>query len=246
MPRFVVLSQQAFLILWREHILLAGLILSISMTLIAHVIDSWTLHDSYKILYDTLAFSLNFFGNMMAIFWGTSCLGIEQKSHYTLGLSYPVSRSQWLLSQYTGLFFALFGLLVINTLVWQLSMYLLSYPFMSIDQLMIFPLHFFSWLIISAASVFFASFCSRSASLFCAFSLWVLGLTAPLLPIPKNDYFAELALKFLRAFWNLQYFNAEPNPDLSTSSFLLTTSYAISLVACFLFAACQIFSRKDL
>lgn len=243
---FKTLSQQAFLILRRDQIFLAGIILSLAMTMMAHLIFSWTLVDSYKILYDILAFSLNFFGNMIAIFWGTNCLGTEQKSQYTLGLSGPVSRSLWLLSQYMGLLQALFGLLLINALVWQIGLLLPGYSFLSLDQLMMFPMHFLSWMVASAASVFFVSFCSRSTSLFCAFCLWITGLIGPLLPLPNNDPFLENILKFTRVIWNLQYFNVVPGDGLSINTFLLTASYAFCLVACFLFAACQIFTRRDL
>ncbi|NRA44359.1 MAG: hypothetical protein HRU09_05320 [Oligoflexales bacterium] len=243
---FIALSQQAFLNLRRDHLLTAGVMISITLTFMAHIIDSWTLQESYQLLYDILSFSLNFFGSMIAIFWGTSCIGIERKSHYTVSLSGPVSRSLWLLSQYTGLFMALFGLIILNALIWQLSLLVLGYPAMSLEQITIFPLHFLSWAIISAAAVFFASFCSRSASLFCSWSVWIVGLVAPLVPIPKNDPLLEFILKFIRLFWNLQYFNISSNSGISIDSFLLTVSYAAALIACFLFAASHIFSQKDL
>ena len=246
LANFITLSQQAFLILRRDQIFLAGVILSLVMTMMARLIFSWTLVDSYKVLYDILAFSLSFFGNMIAIFWGTNCLGTEQKSHHTVGLSGPVSRSTWLLSQYCGLFFALLGLLAINALIWQLSFFISGAGLLSLNHFMTFPLHFLSWAVISAVSTCFACFCSRSTSLFCAFCIWVLGLIAPLLPLPQDDPVLGVVLKFVRLIWNLQYFNVVPGSEFSSETLMLIVAYAFSLIACFLFAACQIFSRRDL
>lgn len=246
LTKFLSLSHQCFLVLRRDQIFLAGVILSVFTTLVAHTIDSWTINESYKLLYDILAFSLNFFGTMIAIFWGTNCLDTEQKSQYTLSLSAPVSRPLWLLSQYTGLLLALSGLLVLNALIWQLSLFLQGYPFMSLQQLMIFPNHFLSWLVIASTAVYFSSFCSRSTSLFCSFCLWIMGMLAPLLPSPPNSIILEFALKSVKLVWNLQVFNTVPSDHQSLKIFILTFSYGICLVACFLFASMHIYSRRDL
>lgn len=175
MIKIWAIAQNTFREAIRNKILHSILFFAFGMIVISIALKEVTIGEQDKVVRSISQSSIDFFATIMAMFLGISTIGseLENKTIYTL-LSKPISRAQFLLGKYLGI------LLTITT---EISLLCLFYTvIISLQQGFPTPIFFLSLvllivevMLITAWSVFWASYSSQMTATAFVFAVFVIG-----------------------------------------------------------------------
>lgn len=148
---------------FREYIRNKGVITISSLfffvLIVSHAIASGSPGSSQRIIQTFGLFAFGFFGIISNIFLGSNLIAQIKQKYYRLILSRPVKRSVWVLGIFTGIALLLLTVYTLMAVVW---LFLLWANSILITGVHIAALGFIfgEWLVLAAASLFFAAFTS--------------------------------------------------------------------------------------
>lgn len=155
--KIIAIAQNTFKEAVRNKIIYSVLFFQILLIFAATVFAKVTMGDTIKVIKDFGLFSLSFFGMILSIVNGVSLLSneIKQKTIYNI-LSKPVSRTQFILGKFIGLFSINAFLISLTGLGFIVYVWLLSGE---LDTLLFLGLGYtlLEVLILSALTIFFSS-----------------------------------------------------------------------------------------
>ena len=253
MHSILVITKETSLTLLRSKIFYPALAFYFFLIIIANIISSWGIIEFYKLLFDLGLFFFHFVGVSIAILWGSDIIHQAQKEGYIeLQLSSPIKRYQWVIGKYAGLLICLSLLSLSILLLWQLFMLINNFGWLG-HNVIPFISQIFLIFIAASMTVFFASFCRYTITIFLSYIFWFIGLCNPILfsSIPENIHWHyKIIIQSLNTIWNLQIFNLNysdfNNSPPSFYNIAWLSVYSLSLIFLFLSFAAIIFEKKDI
>lgn len=252
--QLTTITLDSFLLLRRDKIFIPAIVGGIAIAVIANLASDWSIESFDKILFDIGTFGYHLIGSIVAILWGTKIIA-DAKSEGAIEaqLAAPISRTVWIVGKFLGLFLSLFFLSIILLSIWQSVMLINNFGVLTMKHLKVFLMLNFSWYVMAAVAIFFATFTNQSIALFSTFGLWIVGLSSGMVRAtlsPETSATSKIIVEQLSVFWNLQKFNFSNRivgeADISNVEIFWNATYGISVIFFILIFAGIIFRKRDL
>jgi ABC-type transport system involved in multi-copper enzyme maturation permease subunit len=244
MFKIFVLAQDTFRILRRENFFIPMILSFFAVGLFAAVASAWGVWEFDKIFFDISFFWFHIAGSLMAIFVAIHLIqNALVQGEADLFISGPVSRGEWILGKYLGLWGAFIALSFLLWFFWLGLSLFFSFPILFRH----FYLFGLGWCVIGSFSFFFGMICSYGIAFFASFSLFFVGTSLSHLQaiMPKDlDWWTKSFINFGAQFFDLQKFY--PVDYLSAPSLGLVSLYGLGLGLFFLSLSILVFQKKDL
>lgn len=236
----------------RDKILYNLLFFSLIMISSAGLLSTLTVGERMKIIIDIGLAGMNIFGVLIAIFLGISLVSkeIDKRTIYTI-LSKPIHRSQFLLGKYTGLSITLLVNMIVMSMVFFATLWLMGERFSS-DVFIPMGMIYLELLVIVAVSLFFSTFTTATLSAIFTIAIYVIGhLAGDLMGLAKKASVSSQWL--LRMVYyivpNLENFNykgyASHFISIPESMILFSTLYGFMYIILLLGASVTIFQYRE-
>ncbi|MBI2602589.1 MAG: hypothetical protein HYW48_06000 [Deltaproteobacteria bacterium] len=235
----------------RGPVFLPVLFFGALISLFASLASSWGVAEFRKILFDVGSFGFHIAGNIVAMVWAAQTLAVaRQDGTLEIQLASPVPRPLWITGRFLGLALAIIVLGCSMLAIWQASLLVTGFGWMTGAELAAFTLQGVGWLVVASMGLFFASFCGLVTTLFSSIAVFLAGLLTELVAetiLSEGGAILAKIFQWFKTFWNLQHFNRTPTflEAHGSEYFLSGLAYGGFLIAFFLTAASLIFSRRE-
>ena len=254
MIKIWAIAQNTFREAIRNKILHSILFFAFGMIVISIALKEVTIGEQDKVVRSISQSSIDFFASIMAMFLGISTIGseLENKTIYTL-LSKPISRAQFLLGKFGGI------ILTISTEIGLLCLFYTA--IISVQQGFPTPVFFLSLvllmievMLITAWSVFWASYSSQMTASAFLFAVFIIGHLADDIWLfaseAEHPAFQELGRLLYYILPNFEALSirteAIHNEIVPLRQFLFALGYGLSYTCFVLIGANALFSRRDI
>lgn len=237
----------------RNKILYSILFFAILLILLSVVLGSASVHQDGRFLLDIGLFSINLFGDIIAIFLGITSVfqEIERKTLYNV-LSKPIDRATYMLGKFAGIAMTLAVQLLLMAFALTATIALQGGD-VSIQLVGAFWLTYVESVMIASFALFFGSFSTPYVSGFITLGVWLIGRLVQELAAFLDKVEEPAARHLLQTIVALA-----PDLNLFTLTTQLTygypvpftyfasvTLYGIGYIAVAMSAAIVIFRRRD-
>jgi len=252
----------------RERVFLGVLIFSALILLSSGFVADLSIGNILKVTQDIGLSGLSFLGLFIAIFLSTSLIAkdIDKKTIY-LVVSKPIARWQYILGKFLGLSALTSFALVIDFLVFMISLFyfyktttFIHTPHIAwVKHLLAFFFLNIKMFLLIAIAIFFSSFCSSSLiSFFFSFMIYLVSANLQNVKIILSSNIGENISPNLKAIFNIAYYllpnlslldlkqATVHNLPLKGSNLMLILIYALSYTIALLLISSFIFSKREL
>jgi ABC-type transport system involved in multi-copper enzyme maturation permease subunit len=245
---------ETFLLLRRHKIFLTTTLLGLIAFSLINISSDWGNMEFYKILFYFSAFVYVILGVVVAILWGSQIIRAgDGQGSQDIPLSSPLSRGEYLVGRFSGVFatLALIAILFLATI--QLNMAVNNFGWLTAKQLWTFLMLTWIWWVLAAVTVFLRTFCSATLTMSIAFMIFVIGLITQSIAasLPQDTpYFQRVLFTNLARIWNLQEFNFTSEfftgASIDPGQLWETSAYGMSWIIVLLSAGALVFRKADL
>ncbi len=237
----------------RQRVLYTAIFFGLLLIAVGSVLDTAAPGQRGMIVLDVGLGAINLFGVLIAIVMGVNLLfqELDRKTVYTL-LAKPISRAQFVLGKYVGLFGAILVVLAAMLVFFSLAILWADGTFSSLGWMALWTI-MLELALVSAIAMVFSAFSTPYLSGLFTLGIWAVGCLSNeirnyqiIKKIVAYENFVEALFYFIPNFSSLSLkdrvpYNLAPPPEFLWQA----TLYAVFYSAALLMLAVFIFQRRD-